>query len=276
MCSLLVAVCVIQFPNQGSNLGSLHWEHGVLATGPPGKSLLCFQDKRRDRLHRIHYQKKKNLKNFLSNYKNNTYLCRNLQSTEKLKVIINCNFTTSRTFFFGHFSMYLPGFLVICIYTYMYIPCFYHICSVCFILFLKLFILFCLSALDLRCFMQAFSSCGRQGLLLVVVQGFLVAVAFLFVEPQVPGLMVFSSCSTWAQQLWLTGSGAWAQAQLLHTMWNLPRPGITPVSPDLADRFLSTAPPGNSCILFLNNIILYILFHNRPFSLNIYPEFLSC
>ena len=28
-------------PDQGSNLGPLPWEHGVLATGPPGKSL-CF------------------------------------------------------------------------------------------------------------------------------------------------------------------------------------------------------------------------------------------
>ena len=25
-------------PDQGLNLGSLHWEHGVLVTGPPGKS----------------------------------------------------------------------------------------------------------------------------------------------------------------------------------------------------------------------------------------------
>ena len=25
-------------PHQGSNPGPLHWEHGVLATGPPGKS----------------------------------------------------------------------------------------------------------------------------------------------------------------------------------------------------------------------------------------------
>ena len=31
----------IQLPDQGSNPGPPHWEHGVLATGPPGKSL-CF------------------------------------------------------------------------------------------------------------------------------------------------------------------------------------------------------------------------------------------
>ena len=38
-CKLLVAACGIEFPDQGSNPGPLHWEHGVLATGPPGKSL---------------------------------------------------------------------------------------------------------------------------------------------------------------------------------------------------------------------------------------------
>ena len=39
-CGLLVEACGIQFPNQGSNLGPLHQEYGVLATGPPGKSIL--------------------------------------------------------------------------------------------------------------------------------------------------------------------------------------------------------------------------------------------
>ena len=36
--SQLWHACGIQFPNQGSNPGPLHWEHGVLPTGPPGKS----------------------------------------------------------------------------------------------------------------------------------------------------------------------------------------------------------------------------------------------
>ena len=35
---LLVVACGIWFPNQGSNLSPLHWEHGALTTGPPGKS----------------------------------------------------------------------------------------------------------------------------------------------------------------------------------------------------------------------------------------------
>jgi len=34
----LVATCRIKFPDQGLNLGPLHWEPGVLTTGPPGKS----------------------------------------------------------------------------------------------------------------------------------------------------------------------------------------------------------------------------------------------
>ena len=34
-------------------------------------------------------------------------------------------------------------------------------------------------------------------------------------------------------------------------MWDLPRPGIEPVSPALAGGFLSTAPPGKSLLLVL-------------------------
>ena len=35
----LVAAFGIQFPNQGSNPGTLHWKHRVLTSGPPEKSL---------------------------------------------------------------------------------------------------------------------------------------------------------------------------------------------------------------------------------------------
>ena len=37
-----------------------------------------------------------------------------------------------------------------------------------------------------------------------------------------------------------------AQAQLPHHRWSLPRPGIKPVSPALAGRFLTTGLPGKS------------------------------
>ena len=41
-----------------------------------------------------------------------------------------------------------------------------------------------------------------------------------------------SSCGTWAQLLW--------------SMWDLPRPGIKPVSPELPGGFLTTGPPEKS------------------------------
>ena len=37
-CQLLFVACGIWLPDQGSNLGPLHWKHGTLATGPPGKA----------------------------------------------------------------------------------------------------------------------------------------------------------------------------------------------------------------------------------------------
>ena len=40
LCQVLVVAYGSQFPDQGSNPGPLHWEHGVSATGPPGKSLM--------------------------------------------------------------------------------------------------------------------------------------------------------------------------------------------------------------------------------------------
>ena len=53
----------------------------------------------------------------------------------------------------------------------------------------------------------------------------------------------FSSRSTWAQ-LWRMGLHR--MLLLPCNMWNLPGPGIKPMSPSLAGRFLSTVPPGKS------------------------------
>ena len=49
-----------------------------------------------------------------------------------------------------------------------------------------------------------------------------------------------------AQQLWLTGP-------LLRGMWDLPRPGLEPVSPALAGRLSTTAPPGKPRRKFFSN-----------------------
>ena len=54
----------------------------------------------------------------------------------------------------------------------------------------------------------------------------------------------------WLLLLWSTGServgfnGCGARALLLCGMWDLPGPGLEPVSPALAGGFLTTVPPG--------------------------------
>ena len=54
----------------------------------------------------------------------------------------------------------------------------------------------------------------------------------------------FSSCGSWALERRLSSRGA--RAWLLCSMWDLPGPGLEPMSPALAGRFLTTAPPGKS------------------------------
>ena len=51
-----------------------------------------------------------------------------------------------------------------------------------------------------------------------------------------------SRCGSRALEHRLSSCGT--RAQLLCGMWDLPRPGIEPVSPALAGRFLTTVPPG--------------------------------
>ena len=108
---------------------------------------------------------------------------------------------------------------------------------------------FFLAVLGLCCCVRAFSSCSEWGLLFIVVRGLLTVLASLIAEHrlQVCGLQQlwhvgFSSCGSWALEHRLSSCGTWAQ--LLHGMWDLPRPGVEPMSPALASRFLATAPPG--------------------------------
>ena len=53
-----------------------------------------------------------------------------------------------------------------------------------------------------------------------------------------------SSCGSWALECRLSSCGT--RAQLLRGMWDLPGPGIEPVSPALAGGYLTTALPGKS------------------------------
>ena len=54
--------------------------------------------------------------------------------------------------------------------------------SLIYINFFKKFIYLFLAVLGLRCHVQAFSSCGEQGLLFVAVRGLLIVVASLVAE----------------------------------------------------------------------------------------------
>ena len=92
-----------------------------------------------------------------------------------------------------------------------------------------LFIYLVLAVLGLCFCARAFSSCGKRGPLFIAVRGPLTIAA-----PPVAGHKLqtrrFSSCGS--------------RAQLLRGMWDLPRPGLELVSPALAGRFSTTAPPG--------------------------------
>ena len=57
-------------------------------------------------------------------------------------------------------------------------------------------------------------------------------------------VVVEHGLSSWASQALehrLSSCGTWSQ--LLHGMWDLPEPGLEPMSPALAGGFLTTAPP---------------------------------
>ena len=64
-----------------------------------------------------------------------------------------------------------------------------------------------------------------------------------------------SSCGLWALEHRLSSCGT--RASLLRGMWDLPRPGLEPVSLALAGRFLTTVPPGKPLYLdCFNHLIL--------------------
>ena len=97
-----------------------------------------------------------------------------------------------------------------------------------------------MAVLGLRFCARAFSSCSKWGPLFIAVRGPLTITASLFAEHRLQ-MCRLSSCGT--------------RAQLLHGMWDLPRPGLEPVSPALAGRVSTTAPPGKPPIaMFQCNI----------------------
>ena len=98
--------------------------------------------------------------------------------------------------------------------------------------------------LSLRFCVRAFSSCGKRGPLFIAVCGPLTIAASLVAEYRLQTRRL-SSCSS--------------RAQLLHGMWDLPRPGLEPVSPALAGGFSTTAPPGKPNLQIFYREFLHIL-----------------
>ena len=94
--------------------------------------------------------------------------------------------------------------------------------------FFKLIYLF-MAVLGLHFCARAFSSCGKWGPLFIAVRGPLTIAASLVAEHRLQTRRL-SSCGS--------------RAQLLRSMWDPPRPGLEPMSPALAGRFSTTAPPG--------------------------------
>ena len=83
--------------------------------------------------------------------------------------------------------------------------------------------------LGLRLCARALSSCGKRGPLFIAVCGPLTIAASPVAEHRLQTRRL-SSCGS--------------RAQPLRGMWDLPRPGLEPVSPASAGRLSTTAPPG--------------------------------
>ena len=92
-----------------------------------------------------------------------------------------------------------------------------------------------MAVLGLRFCARAFSSYSKWGSLFIAVRRPLTIAASLVAEHRLQTRRL-SNCGS--------------RAQLLRGMGDLPRPGLEPVSPALAGRFSTTAPPGKPEILF--------------------------
>ena len=91
------------------------------------------------------------------------------------------------------------------------------------------FIYLFLAVLGLRLCARAFSSCGKREPLFIAVRGPLTIAASPAAEHRLQTHRL-SNCGS--------------RAQPLRSMWDPPRPGLEPVSPALAGRPSTTAPPG--------------------------------
>ena len=97
-----------------------------------------------------------------------------------------------------------------------------------------------MAVLGLRFCATAFSSCSKRGPLFIAVRGPLTIAASLIAEHRLQTRRL-SNCGS--------------RAQLLRDIWDLPRPGLEPMSPALAGIFSTTAPPGKPGLPFYINYL---------------------
>ena len=96
-----------------------------------------------------------------------------------------------------------------------------------------------MTVLSLRFCARAFSSRGKRGPLLIAVRGPLTIAASPVAEHRLQ-MRRLSNCGS--------------RAQPLRGMWDPPRPGPEPVSPALAGRLPTAAPPGKPHQHFLFSV----------------------
>ena len=107
---------------------------------------------------------------------------------------------------------------------------------ICFFFFIYFICLF-MAVLGLRFCVRAFSSCGKWG----------------HSSSRCAGLSLSQPLVAEHRLQTRRLSNCGSRAQLLHGMWDPPRPGHEPMSPALAGRLPTTVPPGKPCNLFLNH-----------------------
>ena len=100
------------------------------------------------------------------------------------------------------------------------------------------------------------SSCGKWGPLFIAVRRPLTIAASLVAEHRLQTHRL-SNCGS--------------RAQSLRGMWDLPRPGLKPMSPALAGRFSTTAPPGKPRTSFFkrSTLLKYNFTYNKMHICNV-------
>ena len=134
-----------------------------------------------------------------------------------------------------HFLSFSLSFYFLFIYLFIFI--FFFIAT--------LFILFYFWLCWVLVHARAFSSCGKWGPLFIAVRGplFIAVRGPLFIA--VRGPLTIAAPPVAGHRLQTRRlSSCGSRAQLLRGMWDPPRPRLEPMSPALAGRFSTTAPPG--------------------------------